>query len=133
MEKESFKLKGFQKLSEPVISINNISRISESARIKGDFISDDDIRIDGTVDGTIRSTGRVVVGEKATIKGRMYCGELDFWGNIEGDLYVRDLLSLNGSCVVKGSLHINKIKVEVGAQINGTIHMISEEEYDSLK
>ena len=51
---------------------------------------------------------------------------------MDGDVYVRELLSLKGSSVVNGDIFVSKVQVEMGAQINGSFRMISEEEYDRL-
>ena len=113
-------------------NVNSVSRIAQGAVLKGDLSASTDIRVDGRVDGTLRSEGRVVAGEAARLSGRLFCANADIWGTMDGDIYVRDLLSLKGSSVVNGDIFVSKIQVELGAQINGSIRMISEEEYDRL-
>lgn len=123
---------GIAKFAEPVVNVNDISRIAAGVSIKGDVKSPTDVRVDGNVDGSLRSESRIVVGEGSALKGSLYCTILDFWGKMDGDIYVRDTLSLKSTSVVKGSIHARKFEVEMGAQINGTISMITEEEYDRL-
>ena len=113
-------------------NVNSVSRIAQGAVLKGDLTASTDIRVDGRVDGMLRSEGRVVAGEAARLSGKLFCANADIWGTMDGDVYVRDLLSLKGSSVVNGDLFVSKIQVELGAQINGSIRMISEEEYDRL-
>ena len=48
--------------TETVVNVNSISRISAGTVIKGEILSPNDIRIDGTFEGRIQSKGRVVVG-----------------------------------------------------------------------
>ena len=113
-------------------NVNDVSRISQGAALKGDLSSATDIRVDGRVDGTLYSEGKIVVGESARLSGKMFGTTIDFWGGMEGDIYVKDILSLKASSMVTGNIHVRRIQVEMGAQINGSIHMITEEEYDQL-
>ncbi len=113
-------------------NVNDISRISLGAAIRGDLYSSTDIRLDGQVDGTLFSEGKIVVGEAARLSGKMFCSNVDFWGKMDGDIFVKDTLSLKSSAVVNGNIHVRKIQVEMGAQINGSFKMITEKEYDQL-
>ena len=113
-------------------NVNNVSRISQGAAIRGDLSSSTDIRIDGQVDGTLFSEGKVVVGETARLSGKLFATNIDFWGKMDGDIFVKDTLSLKSSAVVNGNIHVRKIQVEMGAQINGSFKMISEQEYEQL-
>lgn len=118
------------KTMEP--NINDISRISHGTIIRGDLTSSTDIRVDGQVDGSLYSEGKVVVGESAQLSGKLFCTNVDFWGKMDGDFFVKDQLSLKSSAVVNGNIHVRKIQVEMGAQINGSFKMITEQEYDQL-
>ena len=117
---------------EPTVNVNEVSRISTGTVVKGEISSSNDIRIDGTFEGKIKSKGRVVVGEKALIKGDIICANVDFWGTMEGNFYVKDTLSLKSSSKVKGDLHIKRLQVELDARFDGTCQMISESDFDRL-
>lgn len=119
------------KVTDPQqLDVNSISRISEGTNVQGDFSSMTDIRVDGTVNGKMFSSGRIVVGEKAQIEGSLFCSDLDLWGVVKGDVYVKSLLSLKSSASVEGNLHVRRLQVEVGASLNGTCNMITEEQFD---
>ena len=117
---------------EPTVNVNSISRISAGTVIKGEILSPTDIRIDGSFEGRVQSKGRVVVGESATIKGDIVCENVDLWGKVEGNLFVKDTLSLKEGCVVSGNLHIRRLSVELGATFNGNCKTITEAEFDKL-
>lgn len=117
---------------DTMLNVNSISRISAGTVIKGEILSPGDIRIDGTFDGKIQSRGRVVIGETAVIKGDIVCDNVDLWGKVEGNIFVKDTLALKEGCVVNGNLHIKKLSVELGAVFNGNCKMISESEFDKL-
>ena len=131
MEKGLFnKIKSMTKIAESV-DVNSVSRISDGTLIKGEISSHSDIRLDGQVEGRLYSEGRVVVGENASVKGTILCGDLDLWGSVEGEIFVRNVLSLKGTASVLGDLHVRKLQVEMGASVNGTCKMISEEDFDA--
>ena len=89
--------------------------------------------MDGQIEGTLFSEGRVVVGETAKLTGSLMCADLDLWGGMNGDVYVSDLFSIKGTAEVAGNIHVRKLQVEMGAQVNGTCRMISEEEFGRLR
>ena len=117
---------------ETSLNVNSISRISAGTVIKGEIMSPSDIRIDGTFEGKLQSKGRVVIGETAVIKGDILCDNVDLWGKVEGNLYVKDTLALKEGCIVNGNLHIKKLSVELGSVFNGNCKTITDAEFDKL-
>ena len=113
-------------------NLNAISRVSTETVIKGEIFSKNDIRIDGTFEGKIYSEGKVVVGESAKVIGDIICRNVDFWGTIQGSMYVRDTLSLKDGCHVKADLHVRRIMLELGTSFNGTCEMIDEAAFDKI-
>lgn len=120
------------KKAETVLDVNDVSHIASGVFIKGEMTCPGDVRIDGNIEGKVSSQGRVVIGEGAQLEGTIICDSLDFWGNFEGDVFVRDTLSLKAGSVFKGSLNIRRLQVEIGASFNGTCKMIEEEDFDKL-
>lgn len=116
----------------PVVNVNEVSRISTGSVIKGEIVSPNDIRIDGEFEGRIICKGRVVAGEQAVIKGDIICENVDFWGKMEGSLFVKDTLTLKDTCSIKGDLHIKRLVVELGAHFDGSCKMLSEGEFDKI-
>ncbi len=133
MARGLFKLKNtdnMQKSSDNAFNVNDVTRISKGASIIGDIVSSSDIRVDGEVSGTIFSESKIVLGETAVINGNILCSNLDLWGKLEGEVYVKDTLSIKSMATVSGSIHVNKLQVELGARFNGTCGMISEQEFE---
>ncbi|MBR5174404.1 MAG: polymer-forming cytoskeletal protein [Bacteroidales bacterium] len=114
------------------VGVNDVSRISAGSSIKGEITSPNDIRIDGNFEGKIISQAKVVVGEKAVIKGDIVCSSCDFWGKIDGNFFVKDTLCLKDTCVVTGDLHIRRLQVDLDATFNGNCKMIGESEFTQL-
>ena len=118
--------------SEPNLNVNSISRISAGTVIKGEIMSPYDIRIDGTFEGKVHTKGRVVVGETAFVNGDIICENIDLWGKVEGNVFVKDTLALMEGCHVNGNLHTKRLSVELGSTFNGNCRMITEGEFDKI-
>jgi cytoskeletal protein CcmA (bactofilin family) len=117
---------------ETEMNVNSISRISAGTIIKGEITSPYDIRIDGTFEGKVQTKGRVVVGEKANVQGDIISGNIDLWGKVDGNVFVKDTLALKEGCVVNGNLHVKRLSVELGSTFNGNCRMITEAEFDKI-
>ncbi len=118
--------------TETAVNVNSISRISYGTVFNGEIMSPGDMRIDGTFNGKVQSKGRVVVGESAVIKGDIVCNDIDLWGKVEGNLYVKDTLALKEGCAVNGNLHVRRLSVELGATFNGTARLSARLNLTSL-
>ena len=104
-------------------SPDRINRIVEGAVIEGSFNSESNIRIDGTVTGTINTKGRLVVGPKGKIEGEVVCNNAEVEGVIEGKIRVNELLSLRTTAKILGDIHTNKLAIELGATFTGSCNM----------
>lgn len=120
------------KVVEPVVNVNEVSRVSSGTIIRGDIYSPNDIRIDGSFEGRIISKCKVVVGENAVITGDIVCENADFWGKMHGNFYVKDTLSLKSSSVIEGDLKCRRLEIEMDARFDGNCQTINEEEFNHL-
>ena len=119
-------------IREQEVNVNEVSRVSTGTVIKGEISSPNDIRIDGTFEGKVFSQGRVVIGEKAVVTGDIIGTNVDFWGRMRGNFYVKDTLSLKSSCSVEGDLHIKRLQVDLDAKFNGICKMINDQDFAKL-
>jgi cytoskeletal protein CcmA (bactofilin family) len=99
------------------------NRIEKNTKIKGDIISEADFRIDGKLDGNVKTSGKVVIGKGGYIHGKVECVNADIEGSFNGELLVSDLLSLKASAVIEGTVSVTKLAVEPGATFNASCSM----------
>ena len=99
------------------------NRIEKNTKIKGDIISEADFRIDGKLDGNVKTSGKVVIGKGGYIHGKVQCVNADIEGSFNGELQVSELLSLKASAVIEGTVSVNKLAVEPGATFNASCTM----------
>ncbi|RXP49333.1 polymer-forming cytoskeletal protein [Lutibacter sp. HS1-25] len=97
--------------------------IGTNTSILGDVISEGDFRIDGKVEGTIKTGGRVVIGKTGIAIGKIYCTDADIEGNFSGELQVENILTLKSSATISGEVTIGKLSIEPGAAFNATCIM----------
>jgi len=112
-------------------TINEVSRLCTSTVLSGTFFSKQDLRLDGAFTGSICTSGRVVIGEGAYVEGDIICNTLDIWGEVHGNLFVKDALSLKASAVVEGDMRFDRFQVEIGATFSGSCSRIVESEYEA--
>lgn len=99
------------------------NRIEKNTRIKGEITSEADFRIDGKLDGNVKTSGKVVIGKDGYIHGKVECVNADIEGNFNGELLVSELLSLKSSAVIEGTVIVAKLSVEPGATFNASCTM----------
>jgi len=97
--------------------------ISNGTKIVGDFNSEGDFRIDGIVEGNIKTSGKVVVGKSGYIKGTLQGTDAYFEGKFSGKLALSGTLTLKTSAHIEGEVVVGKLAVEPGATFNVTCAM----------
>lgn len=97
--------------------------IGNGTTIKGEIIANGDIRVDGTVIGTMKSTGKIVVGQQGVVDGEMICGSIDISGRVKGIVRVEELTSLKATSRTEAELFTKQLFIEVGALFTGKCDM----------
>jgi cytoskeletal protein CcmA (bactofilin family) len=107
----------------PVSGGNSASIIAAGTTLKGDITSNGDIRIDGTLQGNIHCTAKVVIGANGNVEGDISGQQADIMGKVNGTIKVKELLQLKGGSQVNGNLYATKLQIEPSASFNGQCHM----------
>jgi cytoskeletal protein CcmA (bactofilin family) len=101
----------------------SVNIIGNGTDIKGDIKSNGDLRIDGFIKGTIKASGKVVVGSTGRVEGEINCQNADISGDVKAHIKVSELLSLKANAIVSGDIHTNKLAIEPGAVFTGACKM----------
>ena len=99
------------------------SLIAAGTSLKGDITSNGDIRIDGSLQGNIHCTAKVVIGANGTVEGDISGQQADIMGKVTGTIKVKELLQLKGGSIINGNLYAGKLQIEPSANFNGQCHM----------
>ncbi|MCW3083167.1 MAG: putative acyltransferase [Bacteroidetes bacterium] len=101
----------------------SVNIIGAGTSLEGDVTTNGDMRIDGSLTGTINVKGKLVVGPSGSVQGEIICQNADVFGTIKGKIGVAELLSLKSSAKLTGDIITNKIAIEPGAIFSGSCSM----------
>ena len=99
------------------------NRIAQGTTIVGDIVSEGGFRIDGAIQGTIKTPGKIVVGKSGVVNGTLEGANADFEGRFSGKMKLTGVLSLKSSAFIEGEVEIAKLAVEPGATFNAVCSM----------
>jgi cytoskeletal protein CcmA (bactofilin family) len=111
------------KNNTPAFNPNNLNIINAGTTILGDLNSEGDMRIDGTVKGYVSSKARLVLGNTCKVEGDIKAVNLELSGEVNGNIYVTELLTVKASAKINGNIVSNKLIIEAGAEFNGNCAM----------
>ena len=104
-------------------NLNNFNIIGNGTSIKGDIESNGDIRIDGILEGHLISKAKFVLGITGKIIGEIRCKNAEIFGEINGKIFVDELLILHSSAKLTGDIVTQKLAIEPGAFFTGNCDM----------
>lgn len=99
------------------------NHINSGTTIEGSIKAQGNLRIDGTLKGSLTCEGRVVVGKSGFIEGEIKCQNAEVEGTINANLIVSDLLTLKASAKLTGDISTKKLAIEPGATFTGSCSM----------
>lgn len=97
--------------------------ISAGTSFKGDINCNTDLRIDGTIDGNVYCTAKVIIGEEGFVDGHIEGIQAEVAGKVQGNISIKELLQLKGQCNVQGNIVAGKLLMEPTAIFNGNCQM----------
>lgn len=97
------------------------NHLAAGTEVKGDIITQGDIRIDGKVNGSITSKGKLVVGNTGLIEGEVKCITANVSGTLSGVIQVSEMLKVQATGKISGEISYGKLSVEPGAELEGKL------------
>ncbi len=97
--------------------------VGPSVKIQGDLNSEGNIRIEGQVNGKVKTTQNVYVGESAKITADILAGNCTISGEVQGNIKVSGSLVLESAGRLVGDISCGILRVEDGAQFSGKCNM----------
>ncbi len=94
--------------------------LSRGVSIKGTVKFNNELLIDGEVDGKIQSGGLLTVGEHARIKGEIRSKTVHVRGNVEGNIFATERCELQAGCTLKGDIEAPRFVVDEHATFLGS-------------
>ncbi|MDP9087135.1 MAG: polymer-forming cytoskeletal protein [Pseudomonadota bacterium] len=90
---------------------------------KGDLTAEEDLLIQGRVEGSITHTQRLTVGPQGTVKANIKAQLIIVEGTVEGDLHAEKSVFVKDSAKVCGNIFSPTVSITEGASFSGSIDM----------
>jgi cytoskeletal protein CcmA (bactofilin family) len=99
------------------------SLIGRSLYVKGDVVCEDDVVIDGKVEGSISVKNRLTVGKNAQIKADVKAGVAVIEGKVEGDVGCQNRIEITPGGSLHGNITSPKVVIVEGGFFEGNVDM----------
>jgi len=100
-------------------SINTI--IGPNTNLSGDIEAGGFTRIDGNIRGDVKAKGRVIIGERARMKGNVTGTNITVGGVVCGNIISDGHLVILSTAIVIGDIITRRIQADDGCFINGKV------------
>ena len=113
---------------------SGIARLGSTLHVKGEITGNEDLLIDGSVEGLVQLEDRkLTVGASAKVTADVIAREVVVYGNVKGNLRARDRIEIKKDGSVVGDLTTARISIEDGAYFKGPIEIDKAGEGDDDK
>jgi|GEM_PF-419309 len=111
-----------------------IAVIGPKIRVKGELVGEEDLVIQGQVEGSIDlNSHSLVIGEQGKVTADIIAKKITVHGTVEGDLFGQERISIMASSNVKGNLVADRVTLEDGAKFRGSIDMDGASKKEKLQ
>ena len=98
------------------------NQIAKGTQIQGDIKTEGVLRVDGSLKGSIESTGKVVVGPSGSIEGSIVCSSANIAGNVKAKIQVKELMHLQASARLHGRLPLVNLQLSLEQLLGNMQH-----------
>lgn len=104
--------------------VNSI--IGAGSAVDGDLEVEGMLRVDGDLRGSVRATGKIVVGAAGRVEASIRAQSAIIGGLVKGDVYVSDYLRLLSGGIIIGNVYAPRIEVEDNTFLHGDLEVSGE-------
>jgi len=97
--------------------------IAKNSTFVGEITSDGDFRVDGILEGTLKTKGKVIIGVDGFIKGTIEATNAEIEGKFSGQLSIANILTIKATANISGDIVVGKLSIEPGATFNASCSM----------
>lgn len=113
-------------------SARSLSCLGASLEIKGKISGDEDLQIDGKVEGAIALNGqKLTVGRSGQLNSEIFARDVIVYGNVTGNVHASDRVEIKKDGSVTGDITTARISVEDGAYFKGRIEIERTKQHSS--
>jgi cytoskeletal protein CcmA (bactofilin family) len=101
-----------------------VARLGPSLHVKGEITGNEDLHIDGSVEGMVHlEERRLTIGASAKVTADVVAREVVVYGSVKGNLRAKDRIEIKKDGSVVGDLTTARIMIEDGAYFKGAIEI----------
>lgn len=97
--------------------------IATGTTIVGDVGSEGVVKVEGTVQGTVRAAAQLLVAPGAMIRGDVFAPEIVAGGEIHGTVHAEERIEIQAGALIDGDIQTQRILIAEGGRVNGQISM----------
>lgn len=105
------------------MATSNDCTIGPGITVNGRLTGDEDVTVEGRVDGTVSLNSQLMVAEQGEVVAEIDCESVTVEGTLDGDIVAQDTVRLRPGCNVTGNIRAPRINIEEGAMFKGNIDM----------
>ncbi|HJT69755.1 MAG TPA: polymer-forming cytoskeletal protein [Terriglobales bacterium] len=106
---------------------HQLARIGSSVSIKGEISGDEDIYVDGQIDGSILLKGNSLsIGPEGRVHANVTAKNVTVSGSLEGNLQISERTEMRKTAVVTGDVQTRRIAIEEGAYFKGKLEILTD-------
>jgi cytoskeletal protein CcmA (bactofilin family) len=103
------------------------ANIGKTVVIKGEISGNEDMYVDGQIDGTVQLLGNsLTIGPNGRIHASVAAKNVTVGGSLEGDIKASERTEMRKSAVVNGDVQTRRIAIEEGAFFKGKLEILAE-------
>ena len=101
-----------------------MATIGQSIVFKGELTGDEDLEIDGQVEGTVNlKNHQLTIGPNGNLKAEVTAKNIVVIGKVTGNLVAAERIEVQATGIVDGDVQAPRLNVQEGAVLNGSIDM----------
>ena len=97
--------------------------IAKGLTIRGELLGEEDLIVEGLVEGTITMEKSLTIEKSGRIKANIETESITVMGEMEGDLKARDKITIHADARVVGDIEAPRVQIDDGAYYKGRISM----------
>jgi len=106
------------------VRTRSASVIGPTLKIKGELSANEDLIIEGEIEGVIAHQDKnLTVGKTGVVRADIHAQIVEILGRVEGDIRGDDIVKLAKTAEVSGNISCARISMEDGARFSGRITM----------
>ena len=99
------------------------SVLGPTLRFKGELLADEDLLIQGQVEGSIDHSQSLTIGTEGSVKGNIRARTVTVDGTVEGDVHGVESVTIRETARVRGNIFAPRVGLADGAKFTGRIDM----------